>query len=188
MEPTLILSPQCFVKALLWDFDECLRNTQPVEVPAGCPVGRSLVPLRLRKCLITWAHTAVCTGHPGTRRTHELLKEKYWWENMVQATTWLPVPPAPKRKNHFPAGQIISLPRLYRPWSHIAVDFIIDLPKSEGKTVILVITNQFSRSLRLILLESLPTAFKLVELMFNQVFNFFGLPEDVVSDHGPQFT
>lgn len=104
-------------------------------------------------------------------------------------TTWLPVHPAPEPKSlaTFQWEKIMPLPTPYHPWSHIAIDFITDLPESDGKTVILVITDRFSRSLQLIPLKSLPTAFELAELMFIQVFRFFGLPKDM-GDHAPQFT
>ncbi|KAK3571511.1 hypothetical protein QTP86_012860 [Hemibagrus guttatus] len=55
----------------------------------------------------------------------------------------------------------LSIPR--RPWSHLSVDFLTDLPDSGG----------FTTS---------------AEAMFHHVFRNFGLPEDIVSDRGPQFT
>lgn len=41
--------------------------------------GHTYVPSQL----ITWAHTAATTGHPGTQRTYNLLREKYRWIQMV---------------------------------------------------------------------------------------------------------
>ncbi len=37
-------------------------------------------------------------------------------------------------------------------------------------------------------LPKLPTAFETAEILCNNVFRFYGLPEDIVSDRGPQFT
>lgn len=56
---------------------------------------------------------------------------------------------------------------------------------SDGHTVILVATDCFSRALRLIRLPGLPSSFELAEIMFNQVFRYFGLPENIVSDREP---
>lgn len=81
----------------------------------------------------------------------------------------------------------MPLPIPQRPWSH-NIDFITDLPTSEGMTTIVTIGDQFSKPLHLIPLPSLPTAFSLAELLFTQVFRIYGLPEDIVSDRGPQFT
>lgn len=74
-----------------------------------------------------------------------------------------------------------------RPWTHIALDFPTDLPESERKTTILVVTDRFSRYLKLILLPALSTALETAEVIFSQVFRYFGLLEDIVSDRGPQF-
>ncbi len=47
--------------------------------------------------------------------------------------------------------------------------------------------DRFSKSCHLIPLKRLPTAMETSELMFNHVFRYFGIPEDIVSDRGPQF-
>ncbi len=47
--------------------------------------------------------------------------------------------------------------------------------------------DRFSKSCRLIPLKRLPTAMETAELMFNHVFRYFGIPEDIVSNRGPQF-
>ncbi|KAK3530547.1 hypothetical protein QTP86_027911 [Hemibagrus guttatus] len=35
--------------------------------------------------------------------------------------------------------------------------------------------------------RGLPTAMEMAELLFNHIFRYFGIPEDIVSDRGPQF-
>lgn len=57
--------------------------------------------------------------------------------------------------------------------------------QQSGFTCILVIVDRFSKACRLIALKGLPTAMETAAL-FNIVFCNFGLPEDMVSDHGPQ--
>lgn len=74
-----------------------------------------------------------------------------------------------------------------RPWSHLSIDFLTNLPESEGKTVIMVTMDRFSRFLRLMLLPALPTALETAKLIFNQVFRYYGIPKDIVSDRCPQF-
>ncbi len=74
-----------------------------------------------------------------------------------------------------------------RPWSHLGIDFITDLPPSGGNTCILIIVDRFSKACKLIPLPGLPTALVTAESLFNQVFRHFGIPEDIVSDRGPQF-
>ncbi len=55
------------------------------------------------------------------------------------------------------------------------------------KVTCVVVVDRFSKSCRLIPLKNLPTAMETAEQMFNHVFRYFGIPEDIVSDRGPQF-
>ncbi|KAK3536777.1 hypothetical protein QTP86_025087, partial [Hemibagrus guttatus] len=50
-----------------------------------------------------------------------------------------------------------------------------------------VVVDRFSKSCRLLPLKRPPTALETAELLFNHVFRYFGIPEDIVSDRGPQF-
>ncbi|KAK3512202.1 hypothetical protein QTP70_000470 [Hemibagrus guttatus] len=52
----------------------------------------------------------------------------------------------------------------------------------------MVVVDRFSKGCRLIPLDGLPTAMQTADAMFQHVFRNFGLPEDIVSDRGPQFT
>ncbi len=93
-----------------------------------------------------------------------------------------------KSPRQLPSGLLHPLPVPCRPWSHLAIDFITDLPKSDGNTTILTVIDRFSKACRLIPHSKLPTAFDTAEALCNFVFRFYGLPEDIVSDRGPQFT
>lgn len=86
-----------------------------------------------------------------------------------------------------PTDKLFPLPIPYCLWSHLEVEFITDLPTSDGNTSILVIIDHFSKSCHLHPLKCLPTAIETVELLFNHVFRYFRIPEDIVSDRGPQF-
>ncbi|KAI2659651.1 Transposon Tf2-11 polyprotein [Labeo rohita] len=93
-----------------------------------------------------------------------------------------------KTPRQLPAGLLQPLPVPKRPWSHIAVDFVTDLPSSHGNTTILSVIDRFSKGCRFIPLPKLPTAMETAEALCNSVFRFYSLPEDIVSDRGPQFT
>ncbi len=81
-----------------------------------------------------------------------------------------------------------SAQRPQRPLSHIAIDFITDLPLSRGHTTILTVIDRFSKACRLIPLPKLPTALETTGSLCDHVFRFYGLAEDIVSNRGPQFT
>ncbi|KAK3511773.1 hypothetical protein QTP70_021808 [Hemibagrus guttatus] len=52
----------------------------------------------------------------------------------------------------------------------------------------MVVVDRFSKGCKLVPLKGLPTVMQTAEAMFSHMFWNFGLPEDIVSDWGPQFT
>lgn len=89
---------------------------------------------------------------------------------------------------HRLAGLLQPLDIPCRPWSHIAIDFVTDLPLSQGHTTILTVIDRFSKACRLILIPKLPTALETAEHLCTNIFRYYGLPEDIVSERDPQFT
>ena len=92
-----------------------------------------------------------------------------------------------KSSHRAPAGLLRPLPIPNRPWSHIAVDFVTGLPPSEGNTTILTIVDRFSKSVHYVPLPKLPSALETADLLVSHVFRLHGIPQDIVSDRGPQF-
>uniref|UniRef100_A0A8C9T6V6 Gypsy retrotransposon integrase-like protein 1 n=5 Tax=Scleropages formosus TaxID=113540 RepID=A0A8C9T6V6_SCLFO len=191
--PDTILSPTQFVAPIRWALLDDIQAAQRQEPgPNEQPQDKEYVPSTVRSELLHWAHDGPSTGHPGVNRTLKLLAERFWWPSMRQdvrdfvlACTTCAQAKVPRQ---LPAGLLEPLPIPNRPWSHIAVDFLTDLPCSDGNTTILVVIDRFSKACRLIPLKGLPTALETAELLFQHVFRLYGLPEDVVSDRGPQFT
>ncbi|KAK3575531.1 hypothetical protein QTP86_029277, partial [Hemibagrus guttatus] len=87
-----------------------------------------------------------------------------------------------------PEGLLEPLHILCRPWSHLVIDFLSDLPNSQGFTTVMVVIDRFSKACKLIPLKGLSTAMDTATTIFQHVFQNFGLPEDIVSDRGIQFT
>ncbi|KAK3548481.1 hypothetical protein QTP70_013307 [Hemibagrus guttatus] len=85
-------------------------------------------------------------------------------------------------------GLLEPLPVPKRLWSDMAVDFITDLPDSKRFNTILVAVDRFSKACHLVQLKGLPTAMTTATTLFDQVFQSNGIPEDIVSERGPQFT
>lgn len=54
-------------------------------------------------------------------------------------------------------------------------------------TDVQVVIDRFSKSCHLLPLKDLPTAMETAEIMFNNIFRYYEIPEDIVSDRGPQF-
>uniref|UniRef100_A0A3Q1K565 Gypsy retrotransposon integrase-like protein 1 n=2 Tax=Anabas testudineus TaxID=64144 RepID=A0A3Q1K565_ANATE len=187
-----ILSP-LVLRAMRWDLEKKVRDFKHVNpVPAGCPPGCLFVPVCLRQQVLRWGHDSQLACHPGTTRTIALIIQRYWWPAIkVDVRRYVSAcPTCAKNKvpHHAPAGYLRPLPVPARPWSHIAMDFITGLPCSNGKTVICTIVDRFSKLVHAIPLSKLPSAKETADLLVHHVFRLHGLPVDVLSDRGPQFT
>ncbi|KAI2665952.1 Transposon Tf2-9 polyprotein [Labeo rohita] len=193
LTPDPIIPPSLLLAPVRWDIMTEIKEAQVTEPPPpNCPQDREYVPETLRTRLLHWIHDSPGAGHPGITATLELTKNRFWWPALTQDifrfVTQCRTCNIAKSSHQRPAGLLQPLPVPHRPWSHIAMDFITDLPLSQNCTTILTVVDRFSKACRIIPLTKLPTAWETAEVMVHQVFRVFGIPEDIVSDRGPQFT
>lgn len=146
-----------------WDMmEELLREQQTEPSPPECPLGQHFVPRSLRQRITQWVDTSLSSGHSGIKRTIELVRNSFWWPNLINDVSEYvkscSVCAQSKTPRELPAGLLEPLPIPQRPWSHLAVDFVTDLPSSNGNTTILTIVDRFSKACRLIPLKGIPTA------------------------------
>uniref|UniRef100_A0A671KJW6 Gypsy retrotransposon integrase-like protein 1 n=1 Tax=Sinocyclocheilus anshuiensis TaxID=1608454 RepID=A0A671KJW6_9TELE len=188
-----ILPSSIILAPVSWDIMEELREAQQQDpAPTNTPPRKHYVPQTLRLRIMQWVHTSLSSGHPGISRTLQLIQNSFWWSNMARDITdyvkSCQICAQSKTPRELPSGLLKPLPIPQRPWSHLSIDFITDLPPSDHHTTILVIIDRFSKSCRLIPLPKLPTAMETAQALFQHVFRIYGLPEDIVSDRGTQFT
>lgn len=191
--PENILPPECVVGAVAWEVEEEVKQSHTAQpAPSACPDNLLFVPANLRSKVLQWGHSSRLACHPGVIRTLALLKQRFWWPTMEkdarEFVSACIVCAQHKPSHKAPSGLLHPLPIPHRPWSHIALDFVTGLPPSDGNTVILTVIDRFSKSAQLIPLPKLPSAKETAELLLQKVFRLHGLPVDVVSDRGPQFT
>ncbi|KAK3569953.1 hypothetical protein QTP86_007657 [Hemibagrus guttatus] len=191
-KPEPILPEKLFPSPISWSEETLPEPSAPTNAPPGCPLGLRFIPRAQRSELIHSTHTSLRTGHPGIHGTLSLLKQRFWWPGMasdirryVQGCRDCAISKSPRQ---LPSGKLLPLPVPNRPWSHLGVDFITDLPASGGCTCVLIIVDRFSKSYHLLPLPGQPADFDTAECLFNHVFRYYGLPEDIVSDRGSQFT
>ena len=89
-----------------------------------------------------------------------------------------------RKSSNFPI-QPLSVPS--RPWSIVAVDFIVKLPKSNGFDSISVVVDHFSKMAHFIPCKETINAKGTALLFLKHVFRIHGFPEKIISDRGPQF-
>uniref|UniRef100_A0A8C7JNW6 Gypsy retrotransposon integrase-like protein 1 n=1 Tax=Oncorhynchus kisutch TaxID=8019 RepID=A0A8C7JNW6_ONCKI len=190
MDPTPILPALCLVAPVVWELDADIERASRAEPSPRVSSWSSVRSVCDR--LIYWAPTSPSSGHPGIGRTMRCLEGRYWWTTLAKDVriyvSSCSVCVQCKAPRHLSRGKLQPLPVPQRPWSHLSVDFLTDLPPSQGYTTILVVVDRFSKSCRLLPLPGLPTALQTAEALFTHVFWHYGVPEDMVSDRGRQFT
>ncbi|KAA8911814.1 hypothetical protein TRICI_003698 [Trichomonascus ciferrii] len=92
-----------------------------------------------------------------------------------------------KSPRHSPYGYLKPLPAPSRPFESISLDFMTDLPASDGHDAILVIVDRFSKyTIAIQRTKSLP-ADELFSIFVGEVLLRYGPPKSIISDRGPQF-
>lgn len=90
--------------------------------------------------------------------------------------------PRAKTPRHKPYGLLKQLPIPERPWASISMDFIEQLPNSDGHTAILVVVDRLSKMALFIPTNDEIDAPGLAKLFLIHVFSKHGVPVDIVSD------
>ena len=93
-----------------------------------------------------------------------------------------------KTTHHLPYGLLQPLPILERPWHSISMDFIEQLPTSNGYTAILVVINHLTKESVFIPTTDNATAMDVADFFVTHVFAKHGIPLHVSSDCSSEFT
>jgi transposase InsO family protein len=136
-------------------------------------------------------HDSLAAGHFGFRKTLKAIKQQYWWPNQfkfikeyVQSCDTCT---RAKSTHHKPYGLLQPLPIPQGPWQSISMDFITDLPLSNGFDSILVVVDRFTKMAHFIACNKAILAKETADHILQQVIKLHGLPKDIISDRGPQF-
>jgi len=81
-------------------------------------------------------HDTKVAGYMGQDKTIELIRRNFWWpkmnERIMDFIRSCPECQKNKASQHQPYGLTLLLELPYVPWQSIAMDFITELPLSEG--------------------------------------------------------
>jgi len=124
-------------------------------------------------------------GHPGQWKTIELITQEYWWPGIMefvkayikgcatcQTTKIKPPVKVPLKPNEIPLGI----------WETITMDFIIDLPTSNGYNSILTVVDCHSKAIILAPCHKTITAEQMSQLLLDYVWKRMGFPLTIISD------
>jgi len=115
----------------------------------------------------------------------------YWWpgvmKNVGKYVEGCDMCQRMKNKTEAPAGKLKLSKVPEKLWTYIMVDFIMKLPLVAEKDAILVIYDRLSKMTHFVVTTEETSVEGLVRLFRDNVWKLHGLPENVVSDRGPQF-
>ena len=193
VEPEPIVPASRIIGVVTMNIEAEVKRAQRTEPgPDNCPPDRLFVPNSVRSRVLLWGHTSQFACHPGFHRTFSFLRRRFWWPSMRadvrEFVSACATCSRAKASHQPPAGLLRPLPVPTRPWSHIALDFVTGLPPSHGNTAILTVVDRFSKAVHLVALPKLPSSAETASLLTEHVYRLHGLPSDIVSDRGPQFT
>jgi RNase H-like domain found in reverse transcriptase/Reverse transcriptase (RNA-dependent DNA polymerase)/Integrase zinc binding domain/Chromo (CHRromatin Organisation MOdifier) domain/Integrase core domain len=158
--------------------------------------GRIYVPAddKLRARVIRMFHDAPESGHFGILRTAELASRDFYWPAMDitvrKYVTACEVCHRVKAPRHARYGENMAIPPPDRPWEGITMDFVTDLPESteSAYTSILVVVDRLTKMAIYLPCRKDIDSPELARLFFENVICQHGVPDNVITDRGSQFT
>lgn len=156
------------------------RNELQVSVQSGCLLwgNRVIIPPPLKENVLDELHS----GHCGMVRMKEIARSYFWWPGLDAAIE-------EKAKSCPDCQKLRNLPQLTplhpwewpeEPWQRVHVDFAGPV---EGR-MFLVVVDAHSKWPEAIIMQETSAERTIEELRL--IFSRFGLPQQLVSDNGPQ--
>ena len=143
-----------------------------------------------------WKIVAVChdskiARHPRRWKMLELVSWNYWWPQMSRYigkyVSTCDMCLRTKMIKQPPTGELHPLLIPDAPWDTISVDFITELPESNGQDSIMVVVDSVTKRSHFMSTVMTILSIGAAQLYIQHVWKHHRLPKRVVSDKGPQF-
>ena len=155
-------------------------------------VTQLVVPSCFRTALIKLAHEGPLAGHLGIQRTLQRLKQVFWWPSMLRSVKEIvkcchTCQVVGKATHSVTPAPLHPIPAVDPPFSRVIVDIVGPLPQTKsGNKYLLTIMDVTTRYPEAIPIRS--THAKVVLKVLFGFFTKFGLPRELQSDRGVNFT
>lgn len=162
------------------------------RVNQGSPLRQVVVPASLRTHIMQVAHDSLLGGHLGKKKTIDRILSNFYWPGLNRdVTTFCKTcdicqKTVPKGTVH--RVPLEKMPIIDVPFKRVAVDLVgpIDPPTEGGHRYILTLVDYATRYPEAVPLKKITTE-SVAEALVN-MYTRFGVPEEVLSDMGSQFT
>jgi hypothetical protein len=145
----------------------------------------------LRHDIVQAHHDAPTAGHPGRWKTLDLVTRNYWWPGVSRyISQYVKGCDKCNRAKTYPAapmGRLTpnSIPE--RRWEVVTTDLITGLPESHGFDSIWVTVDRLTKRIHIAPTTKEVDSLGLARLFRDHVWRNHGLPDQIISDRGPQF-
>jgi len=146
----------------------------------------------LKNDILQEAHNSKYSIHPGSTKMYRDLKENYWWPDMKrEIAEWVSkcyTCQRVKAEHQRPSGLLQPLEIPEWKWEHIAMDFIVGLPRTKANhDAIWVIVDRLTKSAHFLPINERFSLDKLVHMYLKEIVVRHGVPVSIVSDRDPRF-
>jgi hypothetical protein len=147
---------------------------------------------QLKSTVLLKLHASPIARHSRFTKTYERIKRSFFWVGMKRdVRTFVAkceVCQCNKGKTVKTSGTL--QPLLIPPtiWQDISMDFIVGLPKSGNKSVIMVVVDHLSKYAHLCALQQPFTVATVAQIFMDNIFKLHGMPNSIVSNRNPTFT
>ena len=141
-------------------------------------------------------HETDIEGHLGARKLSELLFQRVWWKHLrrdcAHFVAACPVCARTKDSTSKPPGLLSPLPIPRRRFSSYTIDFMTNLPLTkEGYNALMTVVECVSKATKCIpctMGDDYLSAAQVVQLFFPHNVRYYGVPDEIISDHNRRFT
>jgi transposase InsO family protein len=146
---------------------------------------------QLKQKVLLELHTSPVGGHSGFLKTYHRVKKDFFWDGLKTNVQSFVEECVVCQENKV---ETIKTPGLLQPlsipsqhWEEVSMDFITELPKSEGKSVIMVIVDRLTKYAHFCALSHPFKASTVATAFMEIVQKLHGSPKIIVSDRDPIF-
>jgi hypothetical protein len=147
---------------------------------------------QLKQKVLLELHTSPVGGHSGFLKTYHRVKKDFFWDGLKADVQRFVAECLVCQQNKV---ETIKTPSLLQPlsipsqrWEEVSMDFITGLPKSEGKSIIMVIVDRLTKYAHFCALSHPFKASTVATAFMETVQKLHGSPKIIVSDRDPIFT
>ena len=154
---------------------------------------RLCVPKELQLEIIKENHDDLNQGaHAGYAKTYHRIASVYYWPkmaNFIQLYVYsCDICQKAGHRRHGPRGYLQPIPIPQQPFEVVTMDFIMDLPQSEGYNAVLVIVDKLTKYAHFIPCTTQINEEETAKLFHNYIWCHYGLPRQIITDRDSRWT